>query len=88
MRVCPSCGLKVNNSTSNFCYSCGEKLSEPSFGVTGGLNSIRTDLDVVKKNSRKKINFSFISDWKVFIVGVNALSVLFLVFALFWCSLM
>lgn len=82
MRICPSCGLKVNNDLSNFCYSCGEKLPEQNTNISAGLNSIRNDLNGSQKATRKKINFSILSDWKVFVVGVNALSVLFFVFAL------
>lgn len=82
MRVCPSCGLKVNNDLSNFCYSCGEKLPEREINSTTGLNSIRSDININEKKSHKKINFSKLSDLKFFIIGVNALSVLFFVFAL------
>lgn len=81
MRICPSCSAKINNDSSSFCYSCGAKLND--IVEQPAIRTVIADSNPVNNPKNNKAHrFPLFSDWKVFIVGVNALSVLFFVFVL------
>lgn len=97
MRTCPKCLSKINDPQASFCYSCGARLevtgvkelnedkintiSDSLSNKSGESNtSVKSVLDSPKTN---KISADTLSKkWNYFIVGVNALSVLFLIVAL------
>ena len=96
MKTCPKCLTKINNPEAVFCYNCGGRLTVEDIETRkeNFISSLHEDHSVKENkipnsdiNKELKVNSFKTSDmlskrWNYFIVGVNALSLMFLVVAL------
>lgn len=96
MKTCPKCLTKINNPEATFCYNCGGRIdventldknenyiSTIKEDLTNKREAINSkDADKNTQGNSFKTTDTLSKRWNYFIVGVNALSVMFLVVAL------
>ncbi|NCT55587.1 hypothetical protein GW755_01945 [bacterium] len=84
MRSCPKCHAQINNPLSFFCFDCGSRLLIKEKEVSFDSNKIE---EVVSADSSSIVNkVSHFDDkktkkWNSFVLGANALSLMFVLFS-------